>query len=94
MKTTKNFIALALSLAMVCSFSTTAFAQEANMPNYDEETTKMYEELYAEDQAVIAEIERNLPAMLEEGRIAAENDVKSDLPETRSSALEIGRAHV
>ncbi|EOS23336.1 hypothetical protein C806_02841 [Lachnospiraceae bacterium 3-1] len=87
MKTTKNFIALALSLAMVCSFSTTAFAQEANMPNYDEETTKMYEELYAEDQAVIAEIERNLPAMLEEGRIAAENDVKSDLPETRSSAL-------
>ena len=66
MKTTKNFIALALSLAMVCSFSTTAFAQEANMPNYDEETTKMYEELYAEDQAVIAEIERNLPAMLEE----------------------------
>lgn len=87
MKKTDKFIALALSLTMMCSISPTAFAQEAGMPNYDEETAKMYEELYAEDQAVIAEIERNLPAMLEEGRIAAENDVKSNLPKTRSLSL-------
>lgn len=67
--------------------STTAFAQEVEGPQYDEETIKMYEELYAEDQAVIAEIERNLPSMLEEGKIIAENDVKSDLPAVRASAL-------
>lgn len=49
MKRTNKFIALALSLTMMCSISSTAFAQEADMPNYDEETAKVYEELYAED---------------------------------------------
>lgn len=79
----KKFIAFAL-LLMMCFLSPTAFAQEMNIPVYEEETVKMYEELYAEDQEVIAEIERNLSVMLEEGRIIAENDVKSNLPQTRS----------
>ena len=83
----KKAIAFMLSFVLMCSLSTTAFAQETDKPIYDEETAKMYERLYAEDQAVIAEIERNLPMLLEEGRIIAETDAKSNLPQTRSSAL-------
>lgn len=83
----KKAIAFMLSFVLMCSLSTTAFAQETDKPIYDEETAKMYERLYAEDQAVIAEIERNLPMLLEEGKIIAETDAKSNLPQTRSSAL-------
>lgn len=87
MRKAKQTVVCILSFMMMCSLPTTAFAQEADVPTYDGATAKMYEELYAEDQAVIAEIEKELPMLLEEGRIIAETDAKSNLPQTRSSAL-------
>lgn len=50
-----------LLVAMVYMLSTTAFATDNDsVPTYDADTREMYSELYAQDQEVIKDIEKNI----------------------------------
>lgn len=87
MKKHKKLLTLGLTAALVSVTSVTAFASESEKPAYDESTIQMYADLYEQDQQAIEEIQNNLPSLLEEGRIAAQMDVKANEPQSRGASL-------